>query len=67
VTGYEILRSAGGGYSEVGSVTGRTTTGYTDTSVLGLGSSYSYEIVAEAPSGTATSGSKSVSTPGLCL
>jgi hypothetical protein len=67
VTGYEILRSAGGGYSEVASVSGRTTTSYTDRSVLGLGSTYSYEIVAVGPSGTATSTSASAETPAICL
>jgi hypothetical protein len=67
VTGYQILRSAGGSYTEVGTVSGRTTTGYTDTSVLGVGSSYSYEIVAVGPSGTATNASASASTAAICL
>jgi fibronectin type 3 domain-containing protein len=67
VTGYRILRSSGGGYSQIGTVSGRTTTAYTDTSVSGLGSTYDYEVVAVAPSGTATSASAAGHTPTICL
>ena len=69
VTGYSILRSTSktSGYSAVGSVTGRTSVSYTDTSVSGLGKTYWYEVKALAGSLSATSSPASASTPTLCL
>jgi hypothetical protein len=67
VTSYTVLRkSGGGGYSTVTQVSA-TTTSYADTSVSGLGSTYTYEIQANAPGGTATSTAASGTTPPLCL
>ncbi len=67
VTSYSILRKSGSGsYSQVAQVS-PSTTSYDDTSVTGLGTSYTYEIKANAPGGTATSGSASATTPTLCL
>jgi hypothetical protein len=67
VTSYSVMRKSGtGAYSQVAQVSSSTTT-YDDTSVTGLGTTYTYEIVANAPGGTATSASKSATTPSLCL
>jgi hypothetical protein len=67
VTGYQVLRSPdGSSYAVVTTVTGRGSTSYTDTGVSG-GTKYWYEVRATAPSGTATSGAASATTPGLCL
>jgi hypothetical protein len=67
VTSYTVLRkSGGGGYSTVTQVSA-TTTSYADTSVSGLGSTYTYKIQANAPGGTATSTAASGTTPPLCL
>jgi len=67
VTSYTILRkSGGGGYSTVTQVAAGTTT-YTDTSVSGLSTTYTYEVQANAPGGTATSSPGSATTPTLCI
>jgi hypothetical protein len=67
VTSYSIMRKSGSGaYSQVAQVS-PSTTSYDDTSVTGLGTTYTYEIVANAPGGTAASSAKSVTTPTLCL
>jgi hypothetical protein len=67
VTSYTIQRKSGGGaYSEVAEVSASTTT-YADTSVTGLGTTYTYEVQANAPGGTATSAAASATTPTLCL
>ena len=67
VTSYTILRkSGGGGYSEVAEVSGSTTS-YADTSVTGLGTTYTYEVQANAPGGTAASAAASTTTPTLCV
>jgi len=68
VTGYEVLRRAGGGPSftlvaslPVGAVS------YADTAPLRLGSTYWYEIGALSPGGTALSAAVEVTTPVACL
>jgi hypothetical protein len=67
VTSYTILRKSGnGGYATVTQVSA-STRGYTDTSVSGLGTTYTYEVQANAPGGTAATGAVSVTTPTLCL
>jgi hypothetical protein len=67
VTSYTILRkTGGGGYSSVAQVAAGTTT-YTDTSVSGLSTTYTYEVQANAPGGTAASSPASATTPTLCL
>jgi putative nucleotidyltransferase with HDIG domain len=67
VTGYQILRSSGGAFSEIATVNGRTTTSYVDRSGLGLDNTFSYEIVSVAPTGNATSAPASATTPKFCL
>jgi hypothetical protein len=67
VTSYEILRKSGGsGYSVLAEVSASTTS-YADTSVTGLGTTYTYEVQADAPGGTATSAAASATTPALCV
>jgi len=67
VTSYTILRKSGGGaYSAVTQVSA-TTGSFADTSVSGLGTTYTYEIQANTPGGTATSAAASGTTPTLCL
>jgi hypothetical protein len=67
VTSYTILRKSGGGaYGEVTEVSAATTT-YADTSVTGLGTTYTYEVQANAPGGAATSTAISATTPTLCV
>jgi hypothetical protein len=66
VTSYTVLRKSGGGYATVTQVSA-TTTSYADTSVSGIGATYTYEIQANAPGGTATSAAASGTTPTLCL
>jgi hypothetical protein len=67
VTSYTVWRKSGNGsYSQVAQVSPGTTS-YDDTSVSGLGTTYTYEIKANAPGGTATSGTASATTPALCL
>ncbi len=67
VTSYSVMRRSGGGtFLQVAQVSSGTTS-YADTSLSGLGTSYTYEIVANAPGGTAASASASATTPALCL
>ncbi|MGH9043301.1 MAG: HD domain-containing phosphohydrolase [Acidimicrobiales bacterium] len=67
VTSYTILRKQGGGaYAPVARV-GSGTTSYSDTSVTGLDTSYTYEVQANGPGGSAVSGSASATTPSLCI
>jgi hypothetical protein len=69
VTGYVILRStdSSSSYSSVGSVNGRTSVSFTDTSVTGFGTTYWYEVEALADGSSATSSTASATTPTLCL
>ena len=69
VTGYVVLRSSTktGVYNPVGSVSGRTTVAYTDTTVSGLSSTYWFEVEAVAGGSSAASGPVSTTTPPLCL
>jgi hypothetical protein len=67
VTSYTILRKRGSGsYGVVAQVTAATAS-YADTTVSGFGTTYTYEIQANAPGGTATSTPVSVTTPVVCL
>jgi len=67
VSGYEILRSTNGtSFSDLASVSAGAKT-YTDSSVLGLGTTYWYEVRALSPYGSATSGAVSATTPLTCL
>ncbi len=67
-TGYQILRDTNGGaYSVLTTVSGRTTTTYTDKSV-GTGTTYGYELKAtDATTSSVASASASASTASLCL
>jgi hypothetical protein len=70
VTGYVILRSTSktSGYGSVRTVSGRSDTSYSDTSVTGLGATYWYEV--EAVAGALTSPASapaSATTPPLCV
>lgn len=66
-TGYQVLRSAGGGeYTQVGVIEGRTVTSFTDTVVSGA-VTYSYQVQAVYRNWTATSGAATVAVPLLCL
>lgn len=68
-TGYLILRSdtSGGPYTQVGSVSGRDTTTFTDQNVSG-GRTYYYVVQATYAGWTsANSNEASATTPGLCL
>jgi hypothetical protein len=70
VTGYDILRgtSKNSVTTVVGTVSGRATVKYSDTSVSGLGATYWYEVEAIAGSSSATSSpAVSATTPTLCL
>jgi HD-GYP domain-containing protein (c-di-GMP phosphodiesterase class II) len=70
VTGYKILRGTTktSVTTVVGTVSGRTTVAYIDTSVSGLGATYWYEVEAVAGASTATSTpAVSATTPTLCL
>ena len=69
VTGYVVLRSTTktGVYNPVGSVSGRTTVAFTDTTVSGLSSTYWFEVKAVAGGSSAASGPVSTTTPPLCL
>jgi len=70
VTSYTVLRKSGSGpggtFASIARVSSGTTS-YADTSANGLGATYTYEIQANAPGGTATSASVSGETPTLCL
>jgi hypothetical protein len=63
-----VLRETGssGGFTSIAQVAAGTSS-YTDTSANGLGATYTYEIQANAPSGTAHTGPVAASTPTLCL
>lgn len=68
VTGYVVLRSTTKTvYNPVGSVSGRTTVAFTDTTVSGLSSTYWFEVKAVAGGSSAASGPVSTTTPPLCL
>jgi hypothetical protein len=68
VTGYVILRGTDEDtLSPVGSVSGRTTTEFTDMSVSGFGTTYWYKVEAVAGRSTALSTSTSATTPSLCV
>jgi hypothetical protein len=68
VTGYVILRGrTNDALSPVGSVSGRSTTFYTDTAVSGLGTTYWYEVEAVAGGATAVSSAAWATTPSLCV
>lgn len=67
VTSYSVMRRSGSGaFLQIAQVSSGTTS-YADTSLSGLGTSYTYEIVANAPGGRAASASASATTPALCL
>jgi putative nucleotidyltransferase with HDIG domain len=68
VTSYTVLRETGssGGFTSIAQVAAGTSS-YTDTSANGLGATYTYEIQANAPSGTAHTDPVAASTPTLCL
>ena len=66
VTSYQVLRSSNGSSYSVIATLGKGTTTYGDTAVSG-GTTYSYEVRAVAPSGSATSGTASAAPPVLCL
>jgi hypothetical protein len=70
VTSYTVLRkngSGGGGSFQTIANVAAGTTSYADTSVGGLGTTYTYKIQANAPGGNATSAIATATTPGLCL
>lgn len=67
VTGYQIFRGPNqSSLSLIGSVSGRSTVTYTDTTVSGIGTTYWYEVKAVAGSSTAASSPASGKTT-LCL
>ena len=66
-TGYAIRRRlVGGTYVTVGTVTGRTTTTYTDLGPLAPNTQYEYVVRAVYASWTADSASASATTPLVC-
>ena len=66
VSGYRVhRRTAGGAFELVGSVSGRTTTTYSDVTVVG-GESYSYVVDAVYENWSARSAEVSASVPLLC-
>ena len=66
-TGYVIRRRvAAGVYATVATVTGRTTTSYTDTGPLLLNTQYEYVVHARYESWTTDSASATATTPALC-
>jgi hypothetical protein len=67
VTSYTILRKQGSGSYVAIKEVPASTTSYSDTSVSGFGTTYTYEIQANAPGGTATSVPVTVTTPVICL
>jgi putative nucleotidyltransferase with HDIG domain len=68
VTGYAILRGPSvNALTYLGTVSGRTDTSYTDSSVSGLDTTYWYEVEAIAAGSSAMSGPVSVTTPLLCI
>ena len=68
VTGYVVLRGTSlNSLTHVGTVSGRTDTSYTDTSVSGLATTYWYEVEAVSGDSSAVSDPISVTTPSLCL
>ncbi len=70
VTGYAILRSAkqASGYTQIATVSGRTSVTYTDTTASGLGTTYWYEVEATAAGSTSPpTAAASATTPTLCL
>ena len=69
-TGYQIYRSTtnGGPYSSIATVSGRLTTSFTDTSALGLSTTYYYVMRATVANWTSPATSQaSGTTPLLCL
>ena len=66
-TGYAILRLTAGSYVQIGTVSGRTTTSYVD-STVSLATSYTYKVRATYGNWYAqTTGSASATTATLCL
>ena len=66
VTGYTILRSkSGSAYTSI-AIVGATIATYADTTVTGVGTTYSYEVEATSPGGTAVSAAVAKATT-LCL
>lgn len=68
--GYTVWRSTthGSGYSQIATVSGRTTVTYTDTTVSGLSTTYFYVLQATFASwSSANSSEASGTTPSLCV
>lgn len=65
--GYYVYRRTGAGaYSQIATVTGRTSSGYVDLTV-GLGTGYTYYVQAYVNSWTASSATASATTAAVCL
>jgi hypothetical protein len=69
VTGYVILRSTSktSGYGSVGTVSGRTTLAFDDTSVTGIGTTYWYEVEAVAGASTSPASAPASAKTTLCV
>ncbi len=66
-TGYQIYRKIGvGAFLPLATVSGRTTTTYTDTPVL-VATTYTYYVAASIQGWSADSSSVSITTPALCI
>ena len=69
-TAYKVLRSTttGGPYTMIATVAGGSTTGYTDTTVSGLGATYYYVVESSYSNWTSVNSAQAKgTTPVLCL